>query len=82
MIKSWDLRNNCKLSRQFTGFKKCITDISISLDGEFMAAASLEHKAMLFRIKSNKVYGVYEGHPDTINACKFHYNQKSILTGC
>jgi len=82
MIKSWDLNNNCKLTRSFSGFKKCITDVSISLDGEYMVASSLEHKAMLFRIKSNKIHGVYEGHSDTINACKFHYNQKSIITGC
>ena len=64
-----------------TGFKKGITDVAASLDDEFVLAASLENKVTLFRTKTWRGLNNYMGHSDTVNACRFNYSSKSVITG-
>ncbi len=80
LIKVWS-SNTGKEVQALRGFNKAITDVSISMDNEYLAAASTEHKAMLWRLKTMRTVHTFPGHKETINACKFSFVTKSLLTG-
>ena len=72
---------NGKEVQTLRGFNRAITDVSISMDNELLAAASTEHKAMLWKLKTMRTIHTFAGHKETINACKFSFVTKSLLTG-
>lgn len=51
MIKLWSA-HNAKELQSLRGFNKPITDISISMDNEYLAASSLEHKSIVWGLKT------------------------------
>ena len=51
------------------------------MDNELLAAASTEHKAMIWSLKTMRNTFTFPGHKETINACKFSFVTKSLLTG-
>ena len=51
------------------------------MDNEYLAGASTEHKAMLWKLKTMRTVQTFSGHKETINACKFSFVTKSLLTG-
>ena len=52
-----------------------------SNDNEFLAGASTEHKALLWKLKTMRTVHSFSGHKDNINACKFSFSKKSLITG-
>ena len=80
LIKVWSATNG-KEVQTLRGFNKAITDVSISMDNELLAGASTEHKAMVWKLKTMRVHHTFPGHKETINACKFSFVTKSLLTG-
>ena len=51
------------------------------MDNEYLAAASTEHKAVLWKLKTMRQMHTFPGHKETINACKFSFVTKSLMTG-
>jgi len=51
------------------------------MDNEFLAGASTEHKAILWKLKTMRTLQTFSGHKEQINACKFSFVTKSLLTG-
>ena len=51
------------------------------MDNEYLAAASTEHKATLWSLKTMRPGHSFPGHKETINACKFSFVSKSLITG-
>ena len=80
LIKVWSSANG-KEVQSLRGFNKAITDVSMSLDNEYLAGASTEHKAMIWRLKTMRTVHTFSGHKETINASKFSFVTKSLLTG-
>ena len=80
LIKIWS-SNNGKEVTTLRGFNRSITDVSISLDNDLLAGASTEHKVVLFKLKTMRSLHTFQGHKETINACKFSFVTKSLLTG-
>jgi autophagy-related protein 16 len=63
------------------GLNRTLTDVSFSMDNEYLAGASTEHKVVLWRLKTMRVAQTFSGHKETINSCKFAFVTKSLLTG-
>lgn len=80
LIKIWNA-NTGKEDVTLRGFSKPITDISISMDNELLAASSTEHKTMIWSLKTMRSNHTFTGHKDTISACKFSFSKKSLITG-
>ena len=80
MIKMWSPTTGKEI-QSLRGFSRAITDVAISMDNELLAAASTEHKAMIWRLKTMRSVHTLAGHKDTINASKFSFVTKSLLTG-
>ena len=80
LIKIWSSANG-KEVQSLRGFTKSITDVAMSLDNEYLAGASTEHKAMIWRLKTMRTQYTFTGHKETINATKFSFVTKSLLTG-
>ncbi len=80
MVKIWSSANGKEI-QTLRGLNRAITDVSISMDNEYLAAASTEHKAILWRMKTHRPAHTFSGHKETINACKFAFVTKSLLTG-
>lgn len=80
LVKVWNM-NTGKEIQTLRGFNKPITDVAFSVDNEYLAAASTEHKAVLYKLKTMRQAHSYSGHKDTINACKFSFSKKSLITG-
>lgn len=53
----------------------------MSIDNELLIASSLEHKALIWKLKTMRVLHTLTGHNDNINACRLSYSKKSALTG-
>lgn len=80
LIRIWS-SNNGKEVQTLRGFTRAITDVSISLDNDLLAGSSTEHKAVIWRLKTMRTLHTFTGHKETINACKFSFVTKSLLTG-
>ena len=80
LIKIWS-SNNGKEVTTLRGFTRAITDVSMSLDNDLLAGASTEHKAIIWKLKTMRTQHTFSGHKETINACKFSFVTKSLLTG-
>lgn len=80
LIKLWSSANG-KEVQSLRGFSKAITDVALSLDNEHLAGASTEHKAIVWRLKTMRIAHTFSGHKETINASKFSFVTKSLLTG-
>lgn len=80
LIKLWSSANG-KEVQSLRGFSKAITDVALSLDNENIAGASTEHKAIVWRLKTMRIAHTFSGHKETINASKFSFVTKSLLTG-
>ena len=62
-------------------FKGAVTDVSARLNDEYVVASSTDqNKITLFRTKTNRSILNYLGHEDVINACKFNWSQKSVIS--
>ena len=46
-----------------------------------LIASSLDHKALIWKLKTMRVLHTLTGHKDNINACRLSYSKKSALTG-
>lgn len=80
LVKVWSTKDGKELA-VMSGFKKGITDVSCSLDNEYVLAASLDsNKVTMFRTKTWRGLTNYIGHADTVNACRFNYSQKAVVT--
>jgi autophagy-related protein 16 len=51
LVKIWSAQNG-KENQTLRGFMRAITDVSFSVDNEYIAAASTEHKAILWKLKT------------------------------
>lgn len=80
LVKIWNV-NSGKEIQTLRGFQKPITDVSISLDNEYLIASSLDNKAVLYRLKTMRSTQSFSGHKDTISACKFSFSKATVLTG-
>jgi WD40 repeat protein len=80
VIKVWQSENG-KEVQSLKGFNRTITDVSFSMDNEYLAGASTEHKVMLWRLKTMRTTQTFSGHKDAINACKFAFVIKGLITG-
>lgn len=80
MVKVWSMANGKEI-QELRGFSKSITDISISLDNEFLAASSLEHRTQLWKLKTMRSQHTFSGHKDVITANIFSFSKKQIITG-
>jgi WD40 repeat protein len=81
LVKIWQASNG-KEAQCLKGFSRAVTDVAFSMDNELLAAASTEHKVLLWRLKTMRVaHTLSGGHKETINACKFAFVTKSLLTG-
>lgn len=79
-IKAWRTQDGRELG-VMTGFKKSVTDVAASLDNEYIVASSIDqNKVTLFRTKTYRGLTNYIGHTDTVNACRFNFSQKSVVT--
>jgi WD40 repeat protein len=63
LIKIWS-SNTGKEKQTLRGFTKSITDVSISMDNEFLAGASTEHKAILWQLKTMRPVQTFSGHKE------------------
>ena len=63
LIKIWSA-NTGKEVQTLRGFNKSITDVSISMDNEFLAGASTEHKAILWKLKTMRPVQSFSGHKE------------------
>lgn len=80
LIRIWSPATGKEI-QTLRGLSRAITDVSVSMDNELLAGASTEHKVLLWRLKTMRVQHTFTGHKDTINACKFSFVTKSLLTG-
>lgn len=80
LVKLWSVSSG-KEMQQLRGFNRAVTDVSISMDNELIAAASTEHKALIWSMKTMRVIHTFTGHKETINASKFSFVTRSLLTG-
>ena len=80
LVKIWNskLGNEMQVLR---GLQKPVTDLAMSLDGEFLLASSLENKALLWKLKTMRTIFAFTGHNDVINACKFSFTKRQAITG-
>ena len=51
------------------------------MDNELLAASSTEHKTLIWSLKTKRATQTFQGHKDTINANKFSFSKKSVITG-
>lgn len=80
LVRVWQAENG-KEVQSLKGLARSVTDVSFSMDNEYLAAASTEHKVLLWRLKTMRVAQTFTGHKETINACKFAFVTKSLITG-
>jgi autophagy-related protein 16 len=80
LIRLWNSSNGKEI-QTLRGFAKPITDIAISMDNELIAASSTEHKSIVWGLKTMRSVHSFQGHKDTINANKFSFAKKCLITG-
>lgn len=51
LVKLWNSSTGKEIS-ELRGFSRALTDISISLDNEFLVGSSMDHKTILFKLKT------------------------------
>jgi WD40 repeat protein len=67
LVKIWSTSNG-KEQNELRGFNKPITDVVFSLDNQFLAASSTEHKTTLFKLQTMRSVHTYQGHKDMITS--------------
>jgi WD40 repeat protein len=78
-VKIWNLSTG-KIA-QTLNCSKSVSVLDFSIDNEFLAACTTDHKANLFKLKTMRNIFSFQGHKETINACKFSFSKKSLYTG-
>lgn len=81
MIKAWEAKSG-KQNGTMSSFSQPVLDVTCSLDDDYVAGCSTDgNKINLFRTKTFNKITTYQGHSDTINAIRFNYNKKQVISG-